>query len=93
MPLDDVPLWGPTIPDGKFAWSHEWVRRKARAFGGDNINSKKCFVFYHVLIQGVKDPLENYVIKYKALLVVDVVKLTVNLTGLIIMLSTPWHLA
>ena len=32
-------------------------------------------------------------IRYKALLVVDVVKLTVSLTGLIIMLTTPWHLA
>ena len=38
-------------------------------------------------------PLYNYVVKYKALLVVDVVKLTVSLTGLIIMLTTPWHLA
>ena len=38
-------------------------------------------------------PLYNYVIKYKALVVVDVVKLTVSLTGLIIMLTTPWYLA
>ena len=37
-------------------------------------------------------PLYNYVAKYKVLLVVDVVKLTVSLTGLIIMLTTPWHL-
>ena len=53
----------------------------------------KCFVFYHVLIQGAEAPLYNYVIKYKALLVVDIVKLTVSLTGLIIMPTTPWHLA
>ena len=45
------------------------------------------------LYRGAKPPLYNYVIKYKALLVVDVVKLTVSLTGLIIMLTTPWHLA
>ena len=32
-------------------------------------------------------------VKYKALLVDDIVKLTVGLTGLIIMLTTPWHLA
>ena len=35
----------------------------------------------------------NYVMKYKALLVVDVVKLIVSLTGLIIILTTPRHLA
>ena len=51
------------------------------------------YVLYHVLIQGGEAPLYNYVVKYKALLVVDVVKLTVSLTGLIIMLTTPWHLA
>ena len=53
----------------------------------------ELYLFYHVLIQGGEAPLYNYVIKYKALLVVDVVKLTVSLTGLIIMLTTPWHLA
>ena len=51
------------------------------------------YVLYHVLIQGGEAPLYNYVVKYKALLVVDVVKLTVSLTGLIVMLTTPWQLA
>ena len=55
----------------------------------DNINNKKCFVFYHLLIQGGKAPLYNYVVKCKAVPIVDVVKLTVSLTGLIIMISTP----
>ena len=39
---------------------------------------------YHLLIQGGQSPLYNYVLKYKALLVVDVVKLIVSLTGLIV---------
>ena len=51
------------------------------------------YVLYHVLIQGGEAPLYNYVVKCTALLVVDVVKLTVGLTGLIIMLTTPWQLA
>ena len=44
-------------------------------------------------MKGGEAPLYNYVVKYKALLVVDVVKLTVSLTGLIVMLTTPWQLA
>ena len=32
-----------------------------------NIINKKCFVFYHLLIQGGEAPLYNYVVKYKAL--------------------------
>ena len=53
----------------------------------------KCFVFYYVSIEGGFAPLYKYMVKYKALLVVDVVKLTVSLTGLIIMLTTPWQSA
>ena len=53
----------------------------------------KCFVFYYVVREWGFAPLYKYMVKYKALLVVDVVKLTVSLTGLIIMLTTPWHLA
>ena len=37
--------------------------------------------------------LYNFIIKYKPFLVVDIVKLTVSLIGLIIMLTTPWQLA
>ena len=54
--------------------------------------SRSAFFIITFVIGGFA-PLYNYVIKYKALLVVDVVKLTVSLTGLIIMLTTPWHLA
>ena len=56
----------------------------------DNINSKKCFICYSIIIEGDFAP---FMVKYKALLVVDVVTLTVSLTALIIMLTTPWHLA
>ena len=47
-----------------------------------------CFVFYNVVIEGDFAPLYKYMVKYKALLVVDGVKLTVSLTGLIIMLTS-----
>ena len=59
----------------------------------DDINNKNCFIFYYVIIAGGEAPMYKYMVKYKALLVFDVDKLTVSLTGLIIMLTTPWHLA
>ena len=55
--------------------------------------TRSALYFTMDLYRGAKPPLYNYVVKYKALLVVDVVKLTVSLTGLIIMLTTSWHLA
>ena len=54
---------------------------------------QQCHVFYYLVIEGGFAPLYKYMVKYKALLVVDVVKLTVSLTGLIVMLTTPWQLA
>ena len=55
--------------------------------------TRSALYFTMYLYRGGEAPLHNYVIKSKALVVVDVVKLTVSLTGLIIMLTTPWHLA
>ena len=55
--------------------------------------TRRVLYFDIYLYRGAKPPVYNYVVKYKALVVVDVVKLTVSLTGLIIMLTTPWHLA
>ena len=53
--------------------------------------TRSALYFTMYLYRGAKPPLYNYVIKYKALLVDDVVKLTVSLTGLIIMLTKPFH--
>ena len=63
----------------------------AAAAAGAAAASAVCTV--HVVIEGGFAPLYKYMVKYTALLVVDVVKLTVSLTGQIVMLTTPWHLA
>ena len=53
--------------------------------------TRSALYFTMYLYRGLSPPLQ--IIKYKTLLVVDVVKLAVSLTGLIIMLTTPWYLA
>ena len=65
------------------------IRPVKLTFSLTTSTTRSALYFTIYLYRGAKPPLYNYVIKNKTHLVVDVVKLTVSLTGLI-MLSTPW---